>query len=181
MAKRFNRIDAVIPEVLAEAKADYPESIAPKVVDPKQFASVTPEFLFAGKAHMLVKNDKGDSFMYAVRAREGKGRYAGQLTYFLRVKATGSRFPYRYVGIVKTDGVLVPAGRSEFLPGSKQFDVAAWAVKIIVDKTPVPPGYYIGHDGTCGKCNRSLISEDEKIHGFDELCWKTVSEGNVTT
>ena len=175
MAKSFKTIEAVEPAILEEAAKDYPEPVI--LAAPHERAHITKEYLFGGNAHFTVKNPQNESFTYAVRAREGKGRYAGQLTYFLRVRSSGARFPYRYVGIAKPDGVLVPAGRSEFLPGSKQFDVASWAVKIVVDGSALPVGYSINHDGTCGKCNHTLTSDEDRARGFDELCWKAIHEG----
>ncbi len=178
MAKKFKTIDAVEPAILEEAKKDYPQPV--KLAAPANLAGITADYLFAGNAHFTVKNPANESFTYAVRAREGKGRFAGMLTHFVRVKASGARFPYRYVGIAKTDGVLVPQGRSEFLPGTKEFDVASWAVKIVVDGDALPVGYSISHDGTCGKCNRTLTGESDKTRGFDELCWKTIHEGTAS-
>jgi hypothetical protein len=180
MAKRFKTVEAVDPAIIEEAESQYPTPTVP--VESTNRPAVSKLYLFAGNARIVVSHDVGglrESYTFAVKARAGVGRYAGLQTFFVRVKATGGRFPYRYLGIADPEtGVLTLKGRSEFAPGSKEFDVAAWAIKCIVDETPLKPGRAIHHDGTCGKCNRTLVSDIDIGRGFDDLCWKTLtSEG----
>lgn len=178
-AKRFKTVEAVDPAILAEAEEQFP---APQAApDTFNRPSVTKLYLFAGNARIVVTHDVGETlreaYTFAIKARVGVGRYAGLKTFFVRVKAAGGRFPYRYLGIADPEtGVLTLKGRSEFAPGSKEFDVAAWAIKCIVDETPLKPGRTIRHDGTCGACNRTLVSDVDKERGFDDLCWKKLQE-----
>jgi hypothetical protein len=172
--KRFKTIDAIAPEIAEEAKA-FASTEDFAVAKTFNRAGVTRAYLFGGRAHIVAKGPKVE-FTYEIRAREGAGRYAGQFTYFVRVKREGGRFPYQPVGVVKPDGTLVPLRQSTFLPGTREYDVAEWAMKMIVDESPLKDGCTIHHNGTCGKCNRTLAPGVDTDRGFDPVCWKTITE-----
>lgn len=132
-------------------------------------------FLFAGRALFIVRNGQGDKFVYRVRGKESewpKGSGRMSTSYFLSVKADGGRYPYRYIGIVKTNGDVVLSQKSEFRGGSKEYDVAAWAIRVVVagDKM-IPATHEIEHAGKCGRCGRTLTDETSIQRGIGPDCW----------
>lgn len=110
---------------------------------PDVVSAVTPEMLWTGNFKFTVVNPSGVSFVYKVK--KIKGVYQGKETdnFYLSVKATGGQYPFRYVGVVLEDGTLKPTGKSNFLKGTLEYDVAAWALDRIIHHEPIPAGYQI--------------------------------------
>lgn len=128
---------------------------------------ITPSFLFAGNCKFTVSNGQR-IYTFAVRYRSEEKTSRG--FYFLRVQATGGRFSYRYVGILTRDGRLKPTGKSAFLQGTPEFDVAQWAVRAVIDGLPIPLNYNIRHDGMCGVCRKELVQDWEIGSGYHLAC-----------
>jgi hypothetical protein len=124
----------------------------PVVEKPTTTPGITKDFLLAGQAFFKASNNKGQSFTYKVHRREvGHGSAEA---FFVRVHAGNM---YRYVGVMNPEtGKLTVVGRSAYIPGTPEFDVAAWALSMVFAGQDIPEGYTIDHIGKCGKCGRTL-------------------------
>jgi hypothetical protein len=93
-----------------------------------------------------------------------------QTTHFLSVKQEGGRFPYRYIGMVNANGSIKCSAKSEFIPGTKEYDVANWAVQVVFNSKFLKDGYEIRHVGKCGRCGRTLTDPDSINRGIGPDC-----------
>lgn len=133
--------------------------------------SLTKEFVFAGRAAFSVSNPKGEHYTFKVRGKDSVWQGRKQRSYFLSVKASGGRFPYRYIGIVNADGSIKTTGKSDFLPETKEYKVAAWALQRVIRGGVIPDGYEIRHVGKCGRCGRTLTDPTSIDRGIGPECW----------
>ncbi len=155
--------------------------LVPVVDAPKVTPGITREFLLAGRAYFVAENNKGEQFSYKVHRREfnlSEGFYvrvACQSGGRGLLGAHGSRgLSYQYVGTLNADtGALKVVGRSNFIQGTPEFDVAKWALEMVFNERDIPEGYRINHIGKCGKCGRSLVdglSSTTGLHTEEEDC-----------
>jgi Family of unknown function (DUF6011) len=143
---------------------------------------INSRFLFAGKATFVCENAKGDHFTYRVSSVENewpRGSGKKQTTYFLNVKApggkrwpNGSQSPWRYIGILNTNGTIKLTGKSEFKNGDQLYSVAVWAITQVLEGNLLPDGYKIRHAGKCGRCNRELTDPTSISRGIGPDCWE---------
>jgi hypothetical protein len=157
-------IPRVEPELAADVDVD--ESTLPR------YPSITTAFLFAGKAHFEVVNPKGERLIYLLHARGGKpgSPWAGTTSYFLSVFNT-VKSKYEWFGIVDPDtGAIKTPGRAMFLQGSREHDVAAWAIMAVINRDMLAPGYLIKHKDRCGVCGKTLVGRGDRDTGFHLHC-----------
>jgi hypothetical protein len=166
--------DAATTMARLAAEAFAPAPVAAPAPAPGHTPKLSAEFVFAGRALFTVSNPKGEHYTYRIRGREseypvGSGKYS--MSYFLSVKCSGAQWPYLYVGIVKRDGTIKCTGKSHFTPGTKEYDVAAWALRTVLSGKRVPDGYEIAHAGKCGRCGRTLTDPVSIERGIGPECW----------
>jgi hypothetical protein len=142
------------------------------------YASLTPKFLLAGKAVFTIANNKGDHYTFKVRRVESEypansGKQS--VTYFVSVKSSGGTWPYRYIGLLNKDtGAIRCTPKSEFVTGTKEYNVAAWACATVIGHKLLPDGYKIEHAGQCGKCGKTLTDPLSIERGIGPDCWETL-------
>lgn len=174
MAKqsRFHKI-VVAEEPKPEPVAVPSQHDAPAMHLPE----LSKTFLFAGKACFTVSNPKAEHFTFKVRGSEREWPPKSgerQTTYFISVKAAGGQLSYRYIGIVNPDGSIKSTAKTQYMPGSKECDIAAWACHAVVSGKMIPSGYHIQHAGKCGRCNRRLTEPKSIERGIGPECWGLV-------
>lgn len=136
--------------------------------------SITKEFLFAGKSVFTVRDmDADKSFVFSVRGQyrefpAGSGKNVR--VFFLNVKAPGGKYPFRYIGMLQPDGLVLVTARSEFKPDTKEYITAAWACQTIINHVPIDKKYEIEHNGYCGRCARDIKSLMCTIPGIGPEC-----------
>jgi len=171
MGKSFKRIAVpATPVVTAPAPVADAPAAAP-VAQSGKLPSLTKDFVFAGRAAFSVSNPKDEHYTFKVRGKDSVWQGRKQRTYFLSVKASGGRFPYRYIGIVNADGTIKTTGKSDFLPDTKEYKVAAWALQAVIRGKLIPDGYQIRHLGKCGRCARTLSDPVSIDRGIGPECW----------
>jgi hypothetical protein len=167
--KTFKRIAVpAVPVVTA------PATVAPAPVTAAAAPSlpeISRDFIFAGRAAFSVSNAQDEHFTFKVRGRDGEWQGRKTRSYFLSIKASGGRFPYRYIGIVNADGTIKSTAKSEFLPNTKEYKIAAWALSAVVNGKLIPAGYHIRHLGKCGRCSRTLSDPQSIERGIGPECW----------
>lgn len=123
---------------------------------------VTEEFLFAGNAQFEVVGPSGRVIGYKVKRRRTEYRGQEEDTNWFLVRDNSDGYAYSYIGVLETSGkIRVTAKNQTFLPGTSEYDVAQWAVRVILGKEPMDPEYCIRHLGKCGKCTRMLDDSDK--------------------
>lgn len=133
---------------------------------------LSKDFLLAGRALFTVDNGKGEHYTYKVRAKENEFRGRMVSSFFVSVKAVGGPFPYRYIGLLNpADGTIKCTAKSNFLPGTKEYDVAAWACQSVIKSKMIPTNYQIEHAGKCGRCGRTLTDPESIARGIGPECW----------
>ena len=174
MKVEFKRINAP-KELPVDVPATVAETPAPPLND--HLPKLTDRFLLAGKAIFTVSNSKGGHYTFKLRKidseyPQGSGKIS--TAFFLHVKATGGTYPFRYVGLANsTTGAVKCTAKSEFVPGSKEYDVGQWALQTVIGGKLIPDGYDIEHAGRCGKCGKMLTDPESLERGIGPECWKT--------
>lgn len=149
---------------------DVPDEFAERSPEELNRAKITKDFLLAGQAYFVVVSPNGKKFYYCIRGRMGKpgSKFSGQMSYYVRVHHKGE---YQYVGVIETEtGDIKATGRSQYLKGVLEFDVAQWAVKAIFEDLAITDGYVIAHNEKCGKCGRHLKEPGDRATGFHLQC-----------
>lgn len=173
----------VASEVIATSAPDYfapdvPDQELPPVAPAGNYASLTTKFLLAGKATFTISNPKGDHYTFKVRRVESEyPPNSGKMgvTFFVSVKAAGGKWPYRYIGLLnKDDGGIKCTAKSEYVNGTKEYNVAAWACATVIGHKLLPDGYKIEHAGQCGKCGKTLTDPLSIERGIGPDCWETL-------
>ena len=143
------------------------------------YPELSERFLLAGRALFTVSNPKGEHYTFKVRGAESEwpaGSGKKSTTHFVSIKAPGGEFPFRYIGLLNTkEGTIKCTAKSAFLPGSKEYDIAAWACQAIIKIRLIPDGYHIENAGQCGKCSRVLTDPESIARGIGPECWKMIS------
>lgn len=151
---------------------------APSTVVGPHHPELTEKFLLAGRAVFTVSNPAGDHYTFKVRRVESEWpKYSGKMTttYFVNVKTAKTDHPYGYIGILDAKkGTIKCTAKSEFLPGTKEYSVAAWACQAVVNAKMIPDGYHIEHAGRCGKCGRQLTDPESIQRGIGPECWSMI-------
>lgn len=138
--------------------------------------AVSKTFLFFGHAHFEVADPSGHTFHYAVKSRIGDD---GKTRFYLRVRDKKQKdgFPFGYIGLLLETGDIKVTGATQYLKGTKEYDVARWALDIIFQDDVVPEGYRIAHLGKCGVCTR-MLDETEMVRGICASCVKHLKPDN---
>lgn len=161
-------------------KMQEPVAVVP-VVAPTSFSptdehlpKLSTKFLFAGKAVFTVTNsDTGEQHTFKLRGtdRVNLDGQALEKKFFLNIKCTGGKYPYRYIGLVDVNtGRVITTARSDYKPPSKEYNAGAWAVQVIVQGKRIPLRYQIEHAGRCGRCARMLLDPASKETGIGPEC-----------
>jgi hypothetical protein len=148
-------------------------SPAPVSVNGRHLPKLSKKFLLAGRALYTVDNGSGEHYTFKVRLKKGEWNGKPSETYFVQVKAPGGPWPYQYIGILNPDtGHIKCTSKSAFLPGTKEYDVAAWSTQVVIRGTMIPSNYDVRHAGKCGKCAKTLTDPESIERGIGPECWK---------
>ena len=108
---------------------------------------------------------------------------AGQGKFTIKNKSSGNKFTYR-TKLGRTSGVIFIFNgalylghvvRGEFRPGvtgrpdSTAFKVLASVMRLL-GQGRLPTSVEIWHEGTCGKCSRTLTNPDSIASGIGPIC-----------
>lgn len=170
MTKSFRSI--VVQEPVAT------ETVEQTITDGMHLPDITGKFLFAGKSVFTVSNEETkEHFTFKVRARESewpRGSGKRSTSYFLNIKASGGKYPFRYIGILEADGLVKTTGKSDFQPHEKEYKVGAWAAQTVIAGKMIPVKYHINHAGKCGRCARELTHPESLKSGIGPECAKFI-------
>lgn len=130
--------------------------------------SVTRDYLLAGRAIFTVTNmTTGEALTFKVRRVEQHGHGV----YFVNVKVGDGPYPYQFIGILNPDrGTIRCTTKSAFLPGTKEYQTAAWATGVLITGKMVASHYRIEHNGKCGRCGKPLTETNDVNNGVHVKC-----------
>jgi hypothetical protein len=135
---------------------------------------ITREFLYAGKAHFTVTNNKGEHVTFMVQASKPTAQFP-RVSYFVKV-FTGTdntaNTHYTYMGVLALDGTFRRSDRSRIAEGDVRARVFEFALDIIAGLRPLPVGYDVKHEGRCGRCARLLTNPESIDRGIGPECIK---------
>lgn len=153
-------------------------------------ATATPkigkDFLLAGRAIFTVANPTGDRYTFKVTRKDPQegSRYT-KPTYFVAL-LTGSdnENDYTYMGLLSVNEAgtwaevkLTKASR--YKADSTPVKVANWVMVQMMRGLSLPDGYFLGHEGKCGRCGRTLTVPSSLITGLGPDCAAKMGLGPV--
>ncbi len=140
-------------------------------MDTTTAANIGKDFLLAGRAVFTVANPKGERYTFRVSKKEPvEGSGYTRPTYFISL-LTGSdnENDFTYMGIL-VNGRVVVTKASKFTVSSIPVQVAEWVCRLMLADRTVPAGYFLGHEGKCGRCGRTLTVPSSLITGLGPDC-----------
>lgn len=125
---------------------------------------INRNFLLAGKATFTIANSNGERYTYKVV-------YSKKIEKYFAYVLTGpdNTRDYTYVGMLKDD-YLIPTKKSKYTNDSKIIKVFRFAVDIMNEIKKLPEGYFLDHEGHCGRCGRSLTTPESIKLGLGPVC-----------
>jgi hypothetical protein len=145
---------------------------------------ISSTFLFAGKSEFIVKNNKGESYIFSIKRGKARSKFeSAEHMYYVKCCRDGNSGEYngRYMGYFNTRSTTnqgFRAGHKGLDEHTKAFKVLKWAVSQVVNEKELPEGYSIEHTGKCGACGKRLTDDWSKEIGLGPTCLKNV---NLTT
>jgi hypothetical protein len=140
------------------------------------------DFIRAGNAIFTIDNGQGKWYTYRVDhvpARTEEFTSKGQRTYpeawFVKMlTGPSNESDYTYVGLLNCERVRLTQ-RSPYAADSLPVKVFDFAMRVILGKQELPPGYSIHHEGRCGRCGRRLTVPESIESGIGPECAKKMS------
>ena len=127
------------------------------------------KFFQGGNAIFTVKNDKDKHYTYRIRQPKGNNK-----PFFISL-LTGSdnTESYTYLGIYNPlSNNVILTQKSKYTNESTPVKVIRWAIKKINEKSSIPNGYSIQHEGKCCRCGRTLTTPNSINNGIGPECIK---------
>jgi len=124
------------------------------------------EFIYAGKATFTFANPDGVRYTYKVSYSKKIDRYFAYL-----LTGPNNRTDYTYMGMVvgKTPSFVLTR-KSKLTEESFSIKVFHYALAIINGYKKLEDGYFLEHDGTCGRCSRKLTTPESIKSGLGPIC-----------
>lgn len=121
-------------------------------------------YLMAGNATFTIANPKGERYTFKVK-------YSKKIKQFFAYALTGpsNTKDFTYVGMVSNDNVVL-TNKSRYTPLSKLFNVLNYAFDIVNGKKELKSGYFLEHNGHCGRCGRKLTTPESIKAGIGPVC-----------
>jgi len=140
---------------------------------------INTDFVYAGKAVFVVRNDKGNAV--TVRVRKGVEKINPRTgkpydpAYF--VSTRNNNAPWTYLGALPvptaTDRKLKFTAKTVINDETiQQKRIVDWALRVIAGETELPSGYDIHHSGRCGRCSKLLRDPISIERGLGPECIK---------
>lgn len=143
-------------------------------------STLSREFLFAGRAVFLVQNPQGERVTVKLnRSLPKVDRLGNPMPPVFWVMVRHMNDAWTLIGklpnVDSDAGVYPDSAEIQTLPtrpvqDQRLFDIAQWAINLIVKQAAPPANYTLDHAGHCGKCGRVLTDEDSRKVGLGPTC-----------
>lgn len=143
---------------------------------PTNHATISRDFVLAGKATFTVSNPAGDHYTYRVCELPARDSYTSPAYAAFVLTGPDNESDYTYVGLVDpASGRVRLTARSRFTTQCRACRVLAWALSAVWAGRELPPGYAIQHAGRCGRCGRFLTDNESISIGLGPECRRKMS------
>jgi hypothetical protein len=128
-------------------------------------------FFEQGRAIFTVANNKGEHYTFRIgRSKPEQPLFVGLLT------GPDNETNYTYMGVYEPARHSVRlTAKSKYTPDSAPTKVVNWAIRQVAEKTVLPDGYSIQHEGKCCKCGRTLTDPTSISLGIGPECRSKVN------
>ncbi|MHA1220157.1 MAG: DUF6011 domain-containing protein [Candidatus Heimdallarchaeota archaeon] len=124
-------------------------------------------FLKAGRAIFTFANPDNKRYTFQItKSSSGKMFFISMLT------GPDNTSSYTYLGILKNNLELTKASRFKY--NSQVVKVFNYAIEIIKGERQLLPGYFLEHNGHCGKCGRTLTTPESINAGIGPVCRRKI-------
>ena len=135
-------------------------------------------FITAGNATFTVDNGKGQHYTFKVRHKglEERDGFTPNGCYFVSLlTGPNNEFDYTYLGVfnpkaMKQAVILRLTRASRMNDDSVPVRVFRWAAWLAKWEQPLPAGYSLHHEGSCGRCGRTLTTPESVTSGIGPEC-----------
>jgi hypothetical protein len=128
-------------------------------------------FLFAGNAKFTLRSTKtGRRYTYRVRRpADAEGTPAGNRWFVSVLTGSDNENDYTYMGMITQDGVFRVTKASKLVMDSPPVKAFTWTLGYII-RLMEPVGVEVWHEGSCGRCGRTLTVPESIESGFGPEC-----------
>lgn len=126
-------------------------------------------YLTAGNAKVTLRSKvTGVRFTYKIRAKDDNA--GGQITFVSLLNGPDNWTNYAYIGLLKPEGLVLTkkSNASEDAPSVKAF---RFALSALVNGV-IPGTLEIWHEGSCGRCGKTLTVPESIASGIGPECAK---------
>lgn len=144
------------------------------------------QFILAGNATFNCYNlNTNNNYTYKVIKSD-----TNDLLYFVSVKVDNdntesyNQYEYKYIGLIRLDinnnnlPQYIYSNKSTINKDSPSVKGFAYIVKHLIANT-LPEVYTLTHYGKCGRCGRTLTTEESILSGYGSECIKYIKNKNI--
>jgi len=121
-------------------------------------------YLMAGKATFTIANPKKDRYTYKVSLSKELNRH-----FVYMLTGSNNETDYTYVGMISYENLLLTRA-SKFKESTLPVKVFKYALDIAKGNKALLPGYFLEHNGHCGRCGRKLTTPESIKLGLGPVC-----------
>lgn len=122
-------------------------------------------FIKAGNAIFTMSNPDGKRYTFKVSySKKIKKHFAYVLT------GSNNEKDYTYLGMMNNVNKIIPTKKSNFTSQSLPIRVINYAISIACGKNDLLKGYFLEHEGSCGRCGRTLTTPESIKSGLGPVC-----------
>lgn len=121
-------------------------------------------YLNAGNATFTIANPENKRYTYKVKYSKKLHR-----SFVFMLTGNNNETDYTYMGMMLlSDFVLT--NKSKYIATSLPVKVFNYALDIIKGDKELQPGYFLEHNGHCGRCGRKLTTPESIKAGLGPVC-----------
>lgn len=122
------------------------------------------KFVMAGKATFTVENPKKKHYTYQIKFSKKINKY---FVYLLT--GPNNENSFTYMGMLINSHVKMTQA-SKYSLESLPVKVFNWVMSIIESGKSLPNGYFLEHNGSCGRCGKKLTTPESIKMGLGPIC-----------
>ena len=136
-------------------------------------SGIGKDFILAGRAIFTVANPKGERYTFKVTKKDPQegSRYTTPTYFVALLTGSDNENDYTYMGILNAGaGTVRLTAKSAYKEDSTPVRVAQWVIGLTWRGQEIPAGYFLQHEGKCGRCGRTLTVPSSLVTGLGPEC-----------
>ena len=121
-------------------------------------------YLNAGNATFTIENQENKRYTYKVKLSKNLNRY-----FVYMLTGNNNETDYTYVGMLVFSN-LVLTKASKYTCDTLAVKVFNYALDLIKGNKELLSGYFLEHNGHCGRCGRKLTTPESIKAGLGPIC-----------